>query len=94
MEKKRNIGEQVEKGERLKGEGTVYRVCLNVRKMTRGQSVEKAPHIHRRPFRKKSRIRKDAKVRRGDGRKEEVYNGRAARLGGSSTLLLLFALCC
>lgn len=51
---------------RLRGEqdtkraGSVYRVCLNVRKMTRGQSVERAPHTRGAgPLEKKPRIRKD-----------------------------------
>lgn len=61
--KKRKSVEQTEGRVGYKAKGSVYRVCLNVRKMTRGQSVERAPHIHWRPFRKKSRIRKDSKVR-------------------------------
>lgn len=51
--------------EREGGREGVYRVCLNVGKMTRGQGRGRAPHIHRRFFRKKVR---DQKRQKGSAR--------------------------
>lgn len=57
-------GDVGQRGKRTKTQrrGTEHRVCSNVRKMTRGQSVERAPHILPDPLEKESRIRKDVKV--------------------------------
>lgn len=58
-------GERIEERRIKEKGGGVYRVCLNVGKMTRGQGRERAPHIHRRFFRKKVR---DQKRQKGSAR--------------------------